>query len=91
MMLVHNPICDLSTSFLMGIQNVRVLDLSFGMFQYLPNEFDNFKRLVYFDLSYNYDLEELPDLIENLQDLKIFNLHECTNLEYFPFGVVNLK
>jgi hypothetical protein len=91
MMLVHNPICDLSTSFLMGIQNVKVLDLSFGMFQYPSNEFSNFKWLVYLDLSYNYDLEELLDLIENLQDLKILNVHKCTPLEYLPFGVVNLK
>jgi Leucine-rich repeat (LRR) protein len=91
MILVHNPICDLPTNFLMGIQNVKVLDFNFGMFQCLSNEFGNFKRLVYLDLSYNYDLEELPDLIENLQDLRILNLHECTNLEYLPFGMVNLK
>jgi hypothetical protein len=76
----------------MGIQNVKVLDLNSGMFRYIPNEFNYLKRLVYLDLSYNYDLEEeLPNLIKNLQDLKILNLHECTNLEYFPFGVVNLK
>jgi Leucine-rich repeat (LRR) protein len=92
MMLAHNPICYLPTSFLMGVQNVKVLDLNSGMFQYLPNEFGNLKRLAYLDLSYNYDLEEeLLDLIKTLEDLKILNLHECTNLEYLPFGIINLK
>jgi Leucine-rich repeat (LRR) protein len=66
LLLGGNNICDVPAGFLKGIQNLRVLDLCYGKFQYLPEELGNLKHLVYLNLSHNSCLQELPESIENL-------------------------
>ncbi|KAH9551398.1 hypothetical protein CY35_09G013600 [Sphagnum magellanicum] len=90
LLLGHNQISDVPAGFLKGIQNLRVLDLSYGMFRYLPEELGNLKHLVYLNLSHNSYLRELPESIENLQMLRNLNLSCCHNLRYVPSGVVGL-
>jgi hypothetical protein len=77
--------------FLKDIQNLRVLDLSYGYFRYLPEELGNLRHLVYLNLSHNSDLQELPESIENLRMLRNLNLSHCAGLRYLPSGVVGLK
>jgi Leucine-rich repeat (LRR) protein len=77
--------------FLKGIQNLRVLDLCDGKFQYLPEELGNLKHMVYLNLSNNSCLQELPESIANLQKLRNLTLSYCTRLRYLPSGVVGLE
>ncbi len=91
LLLGHNNISDVPAGFLKGIQNLRVLDLCHGEFQYLPEEFGNLKHLVYLNLSHNHCLQELPESIENLRVLRNLNLSYCTSLRYLPSGVVGLE
>jgi len=91
LLLGNNRISDVPAGFLKGIQNLRVLDLSYGEFQYLPEELGNLKHLVYLKLSHNSYLRELPESIENLRMLKNLTLSNCTRLRYLPSGVVGLQ
>jgi Leucine-rich repeat (LRR) protein len=91
LLLGKNIISDVPAGFLKGIQNLRVLDLSGGFFEYLPEELGNLKHLVYLDLSNNWYLQELPESIKNLQMLRNLNLYYCTKLRYLPSGLVALE
>jgi hypothetical protein len=87
----YNEISDVPAGFLKGIQNLRVLDLCHGRFQYLPEELGNLRHLVYLNLSNNSRLQELPESIENLRMLRHLTLSHCSRLRYLPSGVVGLK
>ncbi len=91
LLLGHNKICDVPAGFLKGIQNLRVLDLCNGEFEYLPEELGNLKHLVYLNLSNNSCLQELPQSIENLRLLRNLTLSYCTRLRYLPSGIVGLE
>jgi len=91
LLLGDNKIYYLPAGFLKGIPNLRVLDLSGGEFQYLPEELGNLKHLVYLKLSNNWYLQELPESIENLRMLRNLTLSYCFNLRYLPSGVVGLE
>jgi hypothetical protein len=91
LLLSFNCISDVPAGFLKGIQNLKVLELAAGRFQYLPEELGNLKHLVYLNLSHNHRLQELPESIENLRLLRILNLSCCSGLRYLPSGVVGLK
>ncbi|CAK9883286.1 unnamed protein product, partial [Sphagnum jensenii] len=90
LLLGDNLISDVPAGFLKGIQNLRVLDLSYGCFQNLPEELGNLKHLVYLNLT-NSCLEELPESIKNLQMLRNLNLSYCRSLRYLPSGLVGLE
>jgi hypothetical protein len=59
--------------------------------KFLPKEFYNLKFLVYFKLSWNDNLEELPNSKGELQVLKLLNLRYFVNLAHIPYAVVSLK
>jgi hypothetical protein len=59
--------------------------------KFLPKEFYNLKFLVYFNLSWNDNLEELPNSKGELQVLKWLHLRYFVNLAYIPYAVVGLK
>ncbi len=91
LLLGQNQKSDVPAGFLKGIQNLRVLDLCHGRFQYLPEELGNLKHLVYLNLSSNYYLQKLPESIENLRMLRNLNLSFCTSLRYLPSGLFGLE
>jgi len=90
LLLGGNPIVSLPTSFLSCIPKLRVLELSGGEFQNLPEELGDLKHLVCLDLSNCANLEALPDAVGKLHMLKCLYLHDCLMLEYLPYGVVGL-
>ncbi len=90
LLLGGNPIDSLPASFLWSFGKLRVLDLSGGEFQNLPEELGDLKDLVWLDLSHCDNLEILPDAVRKLHVLKCLDLPECRSLKYLPFGVVGL-
>ncbi|CAM6009296.1 unnamed protein product [Sphagnum balticum] len=90
LLLGGNPIVSLPTSFLSGIPKLRVLDLSRGEFQNLPEELGDLKHLVCLNLSYCANLKALPEAVGKLHVLKCLILNHCRMLEYLPSGVVGL-
>jgi hypothetical protein len=89
LLLGDNPIISLPASFLRSFQKLKVLDLSGGMFSYLPEEIGDLKHLISLDLSYCEYLKILPDAVRKLHMLKQLKLHEC-GLNYLPSGIVDL-
>jgi Leucine-rich repeat (LRR) protein len=90
LLLGGNPIVSLPASFLSGIPKLRVLDLSKGGFQKLPEELGDLKHLVCLDLTSCGNLEELPEAVGKLHVLKRLILAGCVELKYLPSGVVRL-
>jgi Leucine-rich repeat (LRR) protein len=90
LLLCGNPIVSLPASFLRSFQKLRVLTLSRGEFLYLPMELGDLKDLVSLDLSFCYNLQNLPDTVRKLHVLKHLNVSICTSLKYLPFEVVDL-
>jgi disease resistance protein RPS2 len=90
LLLGWNRIVSLPGSFLRSFQKLRVLDLSGGHFQYLPEELGDLKHLVWLELSDCENLETLPDAVRKLHVLKHLNLHSCTSLKYLPSGISGL-
>jgi Leucine-rich repeat (LRR) protein len=90
LLLGGNPIQFVPESFLSNFPKLRVLDLSYGKFDSLPEELGDLKDLVWLDLSCCEYLEILPDAIGKLHVLKCLNLAECRMLKYVPSGVVRL-
>jgi disease resistance protein RPS2 len=90
-LLAWNPIVSIPGSFLRSFQKLRVLNLSGGIFWYLPEEIGDLKDLVWLDLCNCDNLVTLPDAIRKLHMLKYLNLPECESLMYLPSGVVGLK
>jgi hypothetical protein len=85
-----NPIVSLPASFLRSFPKLRVLDLSGGKFQNLPEELSELKDLVCLNLSACYNLEILPDAVWKLHVMKLLLLCACVMLKYLPSGVVDL-
>jgi Leucine-rich repeat (LRR) protein len=90
LLLGANPIVSLPASFLRSFPKLRVLDLSGGKFQDLPEELGDLKDLVCLHLSACYNLEILPDAVRKLHVLKFLLLCACVMLKYLPSGVVDL-
>ncbi len=90
LLLGANPIVSLPASFLRSFPKLRVLDLSGGKFQNLPEELGDLKDLVCLDLSACFSLEILPDAVRKLHVSKFLLLCVCVMLKYLPSGVVDL-
>jgi len=90
LLLGGNPIQFVPESFLSNFPKLRVLDLSWGKFQNLPEELGDLKDLVCLDLTDCYNLQSLPDAVGKLHALKCLNLGGCQMLNYLPSGVVGL-
>jgi Leucine-rich repeat (LRR) protein len=90
LLLGRNPIEFVPASFLKSFPKLRVLDLSDGQFDSLPEELGDLKDLVMLDLSYCKKLEILPDTVGKLHMLKWLNLDGCEMLKYLPSGMVGL-
>jgi Leucine-rich repeat (LRR) protein len=90
LLLGGNLIDSLPGSFLWSFGKLRVLDLSHGEFDSLPEELGDLKDLVWLDLSGCHNLEILPDAVRKLHVLKCLDLTHCRSLKYLPSGVVGL-
>jgi len=90
LLLGYNPIEFVPESFFSNFPKLRVLDLSSGKFDSLPEELGDLKNLVCLDLSYCFNLKILPDTVGKLHVLKCLVLYECGCLNYLPSGVVGL-
>jgi hypothetical protein len=90
LLLGGNPIVSLPTSFLSSIPKLRVLDLSRGEFQNLPEALGDLKHLVSLELNDCANLEALPEAVGKLHVLKRLNLYGRLMLKYLPSGVVGL-
>jgi len=80
----------MGASFLSSLPKLRVLDLSGGQFQDLPEELGDLKDLVYLDLSCCFNLKILPDTVGKLHGLKYLGLYKCIMLKYLPSSVIYL-
>jgi Leucine-rich repeat (LRR) protein len=89
LLLGGNSIQYVPASFLRSFPKLRVLDLSFGLFDSLPEELGDLKELVSLDLSHC-DVKFLPNSIGKLHVLKCLSLFSCQKLNYLPSGVVGL-
>jgi hypothetical protein len=90
LLLGGNLIQCVPAGFLGSFPKLRVLDLSFGKFDSLPEELGDLKDLVSLDLSCCYNLKILPDTVWKLHVLKCLVLRQCWSLNYLPSGVVGL-
>jgi Leucine-rich repeat (LRR) protein len=75
---------------LRSFSQLKILDLSEGKFQNLPEELGDLQNLVWLDLSNCFNLEILPNAVGQLHALKYLNLNFCENLANLPSGVVGL-
>ncbi len=90
LLLGGNPIQFVPESFLSNFPKLRVLDLSYGKFDSLPEELGDLKDLVSLDLFGCEKLKILPDAVRKLHVLKCLKLYNYFNLKYLPSGVVGL-
>jgi hypothetical protein len=90
LLLWQNPIEFVPASFLRSFPKRRVLGLSCGQFDSLPEELGDLKDLVWLDLFACKKLDILPDAVGKLHMLKCLNLFGCEMLKYLPSGVVVL-
>jgi Leucine-rich repeat (LRR) protein len=90
LLLGRNPIWSVPESFLSNFPKLRVLDLSHGLFDSLPEELGDLTDLVSLDLSNCFNLMTLPDTVGKLHVLKCLSLCDCLELCYLPSGVVGL-
>uniref|UniRef100_A0A0A0KD25 Uncharacterized protein n=1 Tax=Cucumis sativus TaxID=3659 RepID=A0A0A0KD25_CUCSA len=73
------------------LTNLRVLDLSYSSFQgHVPLQISHLSKLVFLDLSYNYDLSfsnvVMNQLVHNLTNLRDFGLAETNLLDITPIS-----
>jgi len=90
LLLYGNPIVSLPGSFLSSFGKLRVLDLSGGEFDSLPEELGDLKDLVWLNLYWCINLKILPVTVGNLHMLKNLNLSYSQTLRYLPSGLVSL-
>jgi disease resistance protein RPS2 len=90
LLLGENQIVSIPASFLSSFPKLRVLDLSEGKFQHLPEELGNLKDLVSLNLSYCHNLKILPDTVGKVHGLRRLDLYNCPMLKHLPSGVAGL-
>jgi disease resistance protein RPS2 len=90
LLLGGNSIRSVPTSFLSNLRELKVLDLSHGQFDSLPDKLGDLENLVCLDLSYCKKLKNLPETVGKLHVLKCLLLHGCWELKYLPSVVANL-
>jgi len=90
LLLGGNPIVSLPGRFLSNFPKLRVLDLSRGLFDSLPEQLGDLKDLVSLNLFCCMKLKILPDTIGKLHALKRLILSCCFSLKYLPSGMVGL-
>ncbi|KAH8936860.1 hypothetical protein BDL97_17G107600 [Sphagnum fallax] len=90
LLLGGNRIVSLPANFLRSFPKLRVLDLSGGRFENLPEELCDLKDLVCLDLSHC-RLKKLPATVWKLHVLKCLVLRQCWQLNYLPSGVAGLR
>ncbi|KAL5576149.1 hypothetical protein UlMin_017848 [Ulmus minor] len=81
-------------SLFLNLKCLRTLKLSCCGLEKLPDSIGKFIHMRYLDLSYNFNLKELPDSLCNLFNLQTLKLIACDELERLPEGVgklANLK
>ena len=92
LILARNDISgDLPMSFLRGLPNLRVLDLSGNNLVTLPSSLGDLKNLRVLHLWWKTSLKHLPDSIIQLHLLEILDLGWCKSLKYLPRGLRGLK
>ncbi|XP_027351094.1 putative disease resistance protein RGA4 [Abrus precatorius] len=69
---------------------LRLLDLKYLAFQFLPDCFDKMKHLRYLNLSECSELKKLPNSISKLYNLQTLILVGCDALEELPKNLRNL-
>jgi hypothetical protein len=90
LLLGGNPIQSVPESFLSNFPKLRVLNLTHGRFDILPDKLGDLKDLVCLDLSHCEMLEQLPETVVELHKLKYLILRGCYELKYLPSGVAKL-
>jgi disease resistance protein RPS2 len=88
-----NPIESVPASFFSNFQNLRVLNLSYGLFHSLPEELGDLKNLIYLDLFYCFLLQTLPDTVGKLHMLNYLDIRVCwmLDLPHEIFGLTSLQ
>jgi Leucine-rich repeat (LRR) protein len=86
----ENSMISIPASFLSNFPKLKVLDLTCGQFDTLPEELADLKNLVYLNLSNCKNLKILPAAVTHLHMLQNLDLSFCRNLEYLPSGLPNL-
>jgi hypothetical protein len=66
----NNLIQSIPKGFLKGVQNLRMLNLAFYNFEYLPNTLGDMKELRYFNFSWCAKLHALPESLVDLKELR---------------------
>ncbi len=90
LLLGKNPIQFIPINILSNFPKLKVLDLSHGEFDSLPDALAGLQDLVCLDLSYCRNLKWLPETVVQLLKLKCLVLRSCTRLKYLPSGVAKL-
>ncbi|XP_042428600.1 putative disease resistance protein RGA4 isoform X1 [Zingiber officinale] len=66
------------------LRSIRVLDVRLGGFQKLSEHIGKLIHLRYLDLSYNYEIEILPDSLCDLYNLQTLKVEVCSKLKTIP-------
>ncbi|KAL0010290.1 hypothetical protein SO802_005398 [Lithocarpus litseifolius] len=69
---------------------LRSLNLKYGFFEKLPNEVEKLKHLRLLDLSNNYKITELPEMMCNLCNLQTLDISYCDKIKKLPQGMGKL-
>ncbi|XVF78527.1 hypothetical protein PTKIN_Ptkin14bG0141000 [Pterospermum kingtungense] len=88
LLLSNNPLKEIPDSFFDHMPNLKILDLSFSLFESLPNSLSNLKNLTTLLLSYCTSLENVPSL-SKLKALKKLDLR-YTSIKKIPQGLEEL-
>ncbi|KEH41282.1 putative disease resistance protein RGA3 [Medicago truncatula] len=69
---------------------LRLLNLRYSSFEYLPNSIAKLEHMCFLDLSYSKKIKRLPNSICKLLNLQVLLLTGCTELEEMPKGLGKL-
>ncbi|XP_042959090.1 putative disease resistance protein RGA1 [Carya illinoinensis] len=73
-----------------SLKSLRVLDLHGKGLHIVLSSICKLKHLRYLDLSWNYQIEKLPDSITRLPNLHTLRLSYCNGLKELPRGITKL-